>query len=117
MTRRDGANDAIDPFSRETGLSSAILSQKAVSSSFSVLSPTGGAPMASHRPVIWLAVRDEGSDADDRVVDVLRKFFADGLANLNVGLADKVVGGCEPAEVGHGLQVPDDDARFHADRV
>jgi hypothetical protein len=29
-----------------------------------------------HRPVIGLPVRDEGSDADDRVVDMLRKFFA-----------------------------------------
>jgi len=37
------------------------------------------------------------------VVDVLRKLVADGLANFHVGLADKVVGGCEPAEVGHGL--------------
>jgi hypothetical protein len=27
-----------------------------------------------HRPVIRFPVRNEGSDADDRVVDVLRKF-------------------------------------------
>src|SRR5262245_2531177 len=63
--------------------------------------------------MIELPVCDEGSDADDRVVDVLREFVADGLADFHVGLADKVVGGCEPAEVGHSLQVPDDDARFH----
>jgi hypothetical protein len=30
--------------------------------------------------VITLPVRDEGSDADDRVVDVLREFFAHRLA-------------------------------------
>src|SRR5215468_81511 len=51
-----------------------------------------------------------------RVVDVLREFVANGLADFQVGLADKVMGGCEPAEVGHSLQVPDDDAWFHADR-
>jgi len=61
-------------------------------------------------------MRDEGSDADDRVIDVLRKFIADRLAGLYVGFADEVVGGREPAEVGHGLQVPDDDAWVHAGR-
>src|SRR5262249_53460835 len=60
-----------------------------------------------------LPVRDEGSDADDRVVGVLRKLIADGLADFHVRLADKIVGRREPAEVGHSLQVPDDDARFH----
>src|SRR5262245_16643521 len=29
-------------------------------------------------------------------IDSARKFVADGLANLHVGLADQVVGGCEP---------------------
>jgi hypothetical protein len=63
--------------------------------------------------VIGLAVRDEGSDADDRVVDVLREFVPDRLADLNVRFADKIIGSRKPAEVGYGLQVPDDDARFH----
>ena len=67
--------------------------------------------------LVVIPVRDEGSDADDRVVDVLRELVADRLADLHVGLAHEVVGGREPAQVGHGLQVPDDDARFHADRV
>src|SRR5262249_31414686 len=66
-----------------------------------------------HCPVIRLPVRDERPDADDRVVDVLREFVADGLADFHVGLADKIVSGFEPAEVGHSLQVPDDDAWFH----
>jgi hypothetical protein len=43
------------------------------------------------------------------MVNVLRKFFADRLADLYVGLADEIVGSREPAEVGHGLEVPDDD--------
>jgi len=46
-----------------------------------------------HRPVVSLPVSDEGSDADDRVVDVLRKLVADRLADFHVGLADEVVGG------------------------
>ena len=43
------------------------------------------------------------------------KLVADRLAHFHVGLADKIVGGCKPAEVGHSLQVPDDDAWFHVD--
>src|SRR5262249_48700487 len=70
-------------------------------------------PNSVHRPVVGLAMRDESSDADNRVVDVLRKFSADRLADLYVGLADEIVGGREPAEVGHGLQVPHDDAWLH----
>jgi hypothetical protein len=58
--------------------------------------PDVGRANGVHRPVVGLAVRDERSDADDRVVDVLRKFFADRLADLHVRLADKVVGGREP---------------------
>jgi hypothetical protein len=42
-------------------------------------------------------VRNESADADDRVVDVFRKFVADRLADFCVGLADKIVGGCKPA--------------------
>ena len=48
--------------------------------------------------MVRLAVRDEGSDADNRVVDVLGEFVADGLADLCVGLADEVVGGREPGK-------------------
>src|SRR5262245_15476909 len=61
-------------------------------------------------------MRDESSDADNRVVDVLRKFVDDRLAHLYVGLADESVGGREPAEVGHRLQAPHADARLHACR-
>ena len=47
-------------------------------------------------------------------VDVLRKFVAELGTNVRFRLADKVVGGREPGEVGHSLKVPDDDAWFHA---
>jgi hypothetical protein len=67
--------------------------------------------------VVGLAVRDERSDADDRVVDVLRELVADRLADLHVGFADEIVGGREPGEVGHGLQVPDDDAWLHENHL
>ena len=52
----------------------------------------------------------------NRVVDVLRNLVADGLPDLNVGLADEIVGGRKPAEVRHSLQVPDDDGWLHAGR-
>src|SRR5262249_1665937 len=64
-------------------------------------------------PVIGLAVRYESTDADDRVVDVLRELVADRLEDFGVGVADEIVSGREPAQVGHSLQVPDDDARLH----
>jgi len=44
---------------------------------------------------------------------MLWEFVADCLADFRVGLADKIIGSCEPGEVGHSLQVPDDDAWFH----
>jgi hypothetical protein len=62
--------------------------------------------------VIGLSVRDQGSDADNRVIDVLWKLVADRLADFHVGLADQIVSGRKPGEVGHGLQVPDDDRLF-----
>ena len=40
--------------------------------------------------------------ADDRV---LWKFLAD----LDVGLADEIVSGRKPGEVGHSFQIPNDD--------
>src|SRR6516162_7376253 len=43
--------------------------------------------------MIGLAVCNEGSDADDRVIDVLWKFVAERLADFRVGFADKIIGG------------------------
>jgi hypothetical protein len=70
-----------------------------------------------HGPVISLPMRDERSDADNRVIDVLRELVPDRFAHFHVGLADEIVGGREPAEVGHSLQVPHDDARFHENHL
>jgi hypothetical protein len=70
-----------------------------------------------HRPVVAFGVRYERPDAHDGVVDVLRELVADGFADLVVRLADETVGGGEPAQVGHGLQVPDDDVAVHEGEV
>jgi hypothetical protein len=37
---------------------------------------------------------------------VLRKLVAKGCPNVRIALADKIVCGCKPGEVGHSLQVP-----------
>jgi transposase len=42
---------------------------------------------------------------------------SDRLTDFRVGLADDAVGGCEPAYVGHGLQVPNDDASVHGTKL
>ena len=47
-----------------------------------------------------------------RVVNVLWKLVADCLADFHVRLAHQIVRGREAAEVGHGLQVPDDLAEL-----
>jgi hypothetical protein len=67
--------------------------------------------------VIALAMSDERADAHDGVVDVLRELVTEFGANVGVRLADEVVGSRETGEVGHGFQVPDDDAWLHAIRI
>jgi hypothetical protein len=62
--------------------------------------------------MIAFSVSDQGADADNSVVDVLRESVAEGGTDVRICLADKVIGCCEPCEVGHSLQVPDDDALF-----
>ena len=59
--------------------------------------------------MIQFPVRDKGSNADDRVVYVLRKFVADRLADFYVGLADEIVSGGEALYVGNRFEVPNDD--------
>jgi hypothetical protein len=66
-----------------------------------------------YRPMSAFAVSDERADTHDGVVDLLREFVAQGGTNVGIGLANEVIGGREPAEIGHGLQVPNNDARFH----
>jgi len=59
-----------------------------------------GGTNSVHRPVILLPVRDERSDADDRVVDVLRELVADRLADFHVRLADKTLAAANPLRSG-----------------
>jgi hypothetical protein len=66
--------------------------------------------------MIALAVSDERADAHDGVVDVFRKLVAEGCTNVRIRLLDKIVGRCEAGEVGYSLQIPHDDAWFHAKR-
>jgi hypothetical protein len=67
--------------------------------------------------MIAFAVSDERADANDCVVDVLRKLVAEGLTDVRVRLTNEIVRGCEPTQVGHSLQVPDDDAWFMQNEV
>ncbi len=64
-------------------------------------------------PAVVVPVGDQRADADDRMVDVLRKLVADGGANVLIGLARKTIGGRKPLEVGDGLDIPGDDAGSH----
>jgi hypothetical protein len=71
-----------------------------------------GAPGGKRRSAAR-RVGNQRADAHDGVVDVLREPVAESLTNVRIPLADEIVGGCEPWQVGHSLQVPDDDAWFH----
>ena len=78
-------------------------------SCFSLRSPTWGAPRASNDPDPLLAMRDKRADANDRMIDVLRKLLADRFPYLIVrGGAHAFCSGVT-AKIGHGLDVPDDD--------
>jgi hypothetical protein len=88
-----------------------ILSQKAAISSFSVLSPTRGAPTAS-------TTQRSGSRCAMRTpMQTIEWYMCFGnlspIAHFGVRAADKIVGRREPGEVGHGFDVPDDDALVH----
>jgi hypothetical protein len=62
---------------------------------------------------VLLSHRAKPADAQDRVVDVLRKLVANSCADLFIRLAGQPVRSREAAEVGHGLEVPDDEATVH----
>lgn len=66
------------------------------------------------RPPVPLAMRDEGPDADDGVIDVLLELVAHHLANFGVRLADEIIGGCESLKVRDRLDIPDDGMPTHA---
>jgi len=77
----------------------------AASTAERMIAPGSGAEVLSLAPcpVIELPMCNECPDADNRVVDMLRELVADRLADFYVGLADEIVGGREPGEVGYGF--------------
>jgi hypothetical protein len=52
---------------------------------------------------------DYGSNPDDEMIDVLGKLVTEGFCDFGVTFPDESVGGREPRQVRHGLQVPDND--------
>jgi hypothetical protein len=64
--------------------------------------------------MLSLSRSDYGSNADDKMIDVLGKLVAEGFSDFGVTFPDESVGGREPGQVGHGLQIPDDDTLGHA---
>jgi hypothetical protein len=66
-------------------------------------------PKRIYNPVTAiLTVGNQGTDANDRVVDVLGKLVAQFGANFVVALADVTVGSGETLQVGHRLNIPND---------
>jgi hypothetical protein len=64
-------------------------------------------------PMFFPPLSDQRAYADDRVIDKLGKLVAHLGAHFIVGLADEPLGCSKTAEVGNGLDVPDDDAGGH----
>ena len=60
-------------------------------------------------PVASSVACDERSDADDGVVDVLRKLVSDRFTDLIVSLAVEPIRSGKTPEIGNGLKVPYDD--------
>jgi hypothetical protein len=63
--------------------------------------------------VFILSLRDQGTDADDRVIDELWKLVAHLCAGFVVEPTNQSIGGREAAQIGSGLDIPDDDAGWH----
>jgi hypothetical protein len=56
-------------------------------------------------------MRNQCADADDGVIQVLRKFVADCRADFLVSFAVKAVSGGESLDVRNSLKVPNEDMR------
>ena len=52
---------------------------------------------------------NQGTDTDDRVVDVLGELVAQLGSNLVIALADMAIRGGEALQVGNGFDVPNDN--------
>jgi len=57
--------------------------------------------------MIFVMVRYQSADADDRVVDVLWEFVAHCGANFRGGLVQQTISGCETAYIGYCLDIPE----------
>ena len=61
-------------------------------------------------PVTIFLMGNQGTNADDRVIDVLRELVAHFRANFIITLAIVTVGGGEALDVGDSFDIPNDDA-------
>jgi hypothetical protein len=84
------------------GFSSAILSTNAAINSRSDRSPICGAE-GINNPMITTLAGDQSPNADDQVIDVLRKLLAHSGANFRCAFAGEVVSGCKAADIGYGF--------------
>src|SRR5271166_6896896 len=80
--------------------------------SLSERSPMFGAPTAVTAQ-FFLSLRDQGANADDRVIDELGKLVAHLRADFVVEPTNQPICGCEAAQIGNGLDIADDDAGWH----
>jgi hypothetical protein len=62
---------------------------------------------------LCLAVRDERPNAHNRMKDVLREFLAKRLPHFLIAFALKAIGRCKAPQVGHCLDIPNNDALPH----
>ena len=60
--------------------------------------------------MIIVTVRDQSSDASNRMVDVLGKFIAHRLADFVIAFAIKDISRGKTAKIRNGFEVSDDDA-------
>src|SRR6266571_1711839 len=65
-------------------------------------------------PVATFLMSNQGTNADDGVINVLGKFVAHRGANFVIAPTAKVIGGGEPLDVGDRFDIPDDDATHMA---
>jgi hypothetical protein len=63
--------------------------------------------------MLSLSKSDYGSNADDRVIDVLRKLLTKRFSDFVVTFLDELVGSGESGQTRHCLQVPDNDTICH----
>jgi hypothetical protein len=60
-------------------------------------------------PTIFL-MSNQGTNADDRVVDVLGELVTHGSPNFIIALAVMTIGGSKALDVGDRFDIPNDDA-------